>query len=104
MVSILRNRAYLWSESVGEKATAVAASAVFMVLTDDHFPSWFFQILTYSVTLELAIPSEGPVSHTVLSREAVAKTSPSADQAQSQMILACDLSAATDVYCGSMEL
>jgi len=38
---------------------------------------------------------------TVLSREAVAKMSPSADQAQSQMILAWDLSVATRVYLGS---
>ena len=35
---------------------------------------------------------------TVLSREAVAKTSPSVDHAQSQMIRPWDLSAATGVY------
>ena len=38
-VNILRNRANLWSESTGEKATAVAASAVLMTATEVHFPS-----------------------------------------------------------------
>ena len=32
---------------MGEKATAVAASTVLMTFTEVHFPSRFFQILTY---------------------------------------------------------
>lgn len=39
---------HLWSQSVGENATAVAASGVLMTVTEVHFPSRFFQILTYS--------------------------------------------------------
>ena len=49
-LACLRSQAHLWSESVAEKATAVAASAVLMTVTGVHFPSRFFQIFTYSVT------------------------------------------------------
>ena len=47
--SVPQNRVHLWSESVGEKATAVAASTVFITATGIHFPPWFFHIFTYSV-------------------------------------------------------
>ena len=61
------------------------------------FPLLVFPYFYLPDLSDFNIPSGSFATPTVLSREAVAKMSPSADQAQSQIILVWDLSAATRV-------
>jgi hypothetical protein len=90
--------------SVGANATAVAASESLKSATAVHlvrFPSRGCHILTCFHGFALAAPVVARWSEdysTVLSRDAVAKTFPSAAHAPSQIIRACDLSTAIGTY------